>query len=214
MQNIKDIFQLAGAVIIASGASGAVLFGLSSWLGKIWAERILRTDRLRYERCLADFRHQLNSEIEVLKAKNQRRVLVHKVQFETEFEAYKDIWTALSELSANTLALRPILDSINLGESESERKTRRFKEWHECMRFCCETIRRYEPFLPIVVLEKVDALTRSLNNEAIQYAKLPNNQAYWEQQKQNSEKIDKLIDEVCDVIRERIGLLEVDSSLF
>lgn len=38
-------FVLAGTVIFSVGSAGAIFFGLSSWLGKVWASRILERER-------------------------------------------------------------------------------------------------------------------------------------------------------------------------
>ncbi|HEY8100913.1 MAG TPA: hypothetical protein VIF82_09165 [Burkholderiaceae bacterium] len=39
------IFELASAILISIGSAGILLFGLSSWLGKVWASRILEKER-------------------------------------------------------------------------------------------------------------------------------------------------------------------------
>ncbi len=64
MEEAQRIFELAGAVILSTGAGGTIVFGLSNWLGKLWAERIFQAERVRYEEYLKGIQHQLNSEIE------------------------------------------------------------------------------------------------------------------------------------------------------
>jgi hypothetical protein len=54
--NWEDIFKLVGAVVFSLGGGGAIVFGLSSWLGKVWADRIL-----------ANKAHQLTMELEATK---------------------------------------------------------------------------------------------------------------------------------------------------
>lgn len=41
----KTLFEIAGAALAAIGSAGALLFALSSWLGKVWASRILEKER-------------------------------------------------------------------------------------------------------------------------------------------------------------------------
>ena len=43
------VFQLAGAIIASIGGAAAVLWGLSSFLAKVWVNRLLERDRLRYQ---------------------------------------------------------------------------------------------------------------------------------------------------------------------
>lgn len=38
-------FELSGAILFSIGTAGAILFALSSWLGKVWANRILEQER-------------------------------------------------------------------------------------------------------------------------------------------------------------------------
>ena len=40
-----QLFEIVGAVLFSIGSAGAILFALSSWLGKVWANRILEKER-------------------------------------------------------------------------------------------------------------------------------------------------------------------------
>lgn len=60
--SIQDVFTMIGAVFVIFGGGAAILIGLSSWLGDLWAKRILQTesallqtrlDKLSYELSLA-----------------------------------------------------------------------------------------------------------------------------------------------------------------
>jgi len=39
--DIKAVYDVAFAIIISLGGGGIIVFALSSWLGKVWANRIL-----------------------------------------------------------------------------------------------------------------------------------------------------------------------------
>lgn len=64
-----------------------VVVGLAAWFGKVWAGRILEKDRAKYqtsmETLLAD-----------LRTTNTKELLVHQLQFQKEFEVYKELWIA------------------------------------------------------------------------------------------------------------------------
>lgn len=111
MNIIAEIFQVAGAVIISLGGAGAVLWGLSSFLSRVWANRILEQDRAKYvaqfERLKNDYQRdleRLKGELETERQKLQvhldRAVYVHRVQFEKEFAALSEIWKCIAELRA------------------------------------------------------------------------------------------------------------------
>jgi len=49
---VKDIFEISLAIIASLGGSALLLATFSSWLGKIWAKRILQNERAKMNRCL------------------------------------------------------------------------------------------------------------------------------------------------------------------
>ena len=63
-----DIWSIAAAVIAAVGGGGVLVIALSSWLGRVWAERILESDKAKYEKEFLELKTQLD-----------RRLYVHNV---------------------------------------------------------------------------------------------------------------------------------------
>lgn len=56
---LQDILNIALTVIGSIGASSGILFGLSSWLGKVWATRLMDKERHRHDLELAELRSKL-----------------------------------------------------------------------------------------------------------------------------------------------------------
>jgi len=85
------VFKISTAILTSVGGASIIILGLSSWLGKVWANRILEKDRLKY-----------NSELEKIKSnleiESQKHQLVFSMYFEGQFKLYNDLWLALSEL--------------------------------------------------------------------------------------------------------------------
>lgn len=44
--HLTDLLSITGSVLLALGGGAAIVFALSSWLGGVWAARILETERL------------------------------------------------------------------------------------------------------------------------------------------------------------------------
>ena len=61
-------FELAGAVLFSIGSAGAILFALSSWLGKVWASRILERERNELSILKETFLKEHNEKITTYKA--------------------------------------------------------------------------------------------------------------------------------------------------
>jgi hypothetical protein len=84
-----EAFEIAQAFILALGGGALIVFGLSSFLGKLWAQRILQNEKSEHEKLIAQFKHQLDS-------------LAHKksLNYQQKIDLYKIISTPLVELIA------------------------------------------------------------------------------------------------------------------
>jgi hypothetical protein len=82
-----------------------IVIGLAAWLGKVWAGRILEMDRAKYttimENILAD-----------LRTRDTKELQVHRLQFEKEFEVYKELWTAALKY-AEALNKGALINNLN-----------------------------------------------------------------------------------------------------
>ena len=77
-----EIFEIGGAILISLGGASAVLFGFSSWLGKIWAERILTNEKAKYAEELEAFKNRLSLEAESHKIKLKKSEFIFSKEFE------------------------------------------------------------------------------------------------------------------------------------
>lgn len=59
-----DVINVVTAVILSIGGGGAIVFGLSAWLGKVWANRLMDAERAKHSQELEKLRSELryNSE--------------------------------------------------------------------------------------------------------------------------------------------------------
>lgn len=105
--NIEVVFKIAAAIITSIGGSAFIIVALSSWLGKVWASRILEKDKLKY-----------SSELEAIKSELQRESEKQKITFslyfEGQFKLYNDLWLALSELKNEVDKLWEFANRTNL----------------------------------------------------------------------------------------------------
>jgi len=108
---------------------GGIVFALSSRLGKVWAARILEEDRARFQAALQSMEHEAQRALERLKVETQKQVLVHRIQFETEFRAYQEIWQALADAAVATLQLRPVVEFLEKGKTEEQRKEEKRRQY-------------------------------------------------------------------------------------
>lgn len=58
--DLKSIFEISGAIIASLGGAGALIIALSSYIGKLWASKILEADRQKYQQELQKLIHNLS----------------------------------------------------------------------------------------------------------------------------------------------------------
>jgi hypothetical protein len=81
---MKEIFEIAFAILASLGVSGGIIFVCSSWLGKIWANRILESDRAKFQKEIESLKSDLlvnikEREIKVGAIQEERNKIVIKL---------------------------------------------------------------------------------------------------------------------------------------
>lgn len=106
--NMEDIWNIAFAVITALGGGAAIVFALSSWLGKVWANRILESDKAKYQKEFAELKAELDKclhahNVAITRLDGQRTKAIRDIYdaLTAWFEAYLDITTPNLKLSKN-----------------------------------------------------------------------------------------------------------------
>lgn len=84
-----EAFEIAQAVILALGGGGLIIFGLSTFLGKVWAQRILQSEKTKHDKEISDYKAQL----EVLAEKRS-------LNYQQKLDLYKVVSNPLVELVA------------------------------------------------------------------------------------------------------------------
>lgn len=70
--NLIDVLEVTATLILAVGGGGAVVIGMSGYLGKIWANRLMATEKAKHDADLERLRAELTaknaSELEGIRA--------------------------------------------------------------------------------------------------------------------------------------------------
>ena len=56
---LTELANLTASILVSLGGAGAIVFGFSSALGRVWAERLMGNERAAHERALAELRNRL-----------------------------------------------------------------------------------------------------------------------------------------------------------
>jgi hypothetical protein len=79
---LVELLELSAAIIISLGGGAAIVFAMSSWLAKVWAERILNKERSKYAEELEVFKSKLTLETESHKIKLKKSEFIFAKEFE------------------------------------------------------------------------------------------------------------------------------------
>ncbi|WP_413734017.1 hypothetical protein [Shewanella sp. BJSY2023SW005] len=82
-------FEVAQAILLSVGGGAAIIFALSSFLGKVWAKRILQNEKQQHDKELSQYKAQLDS-------------LIHKdsLNYQQKLDLYKVVSNPLIEMVA------------------------------------------------------------------------------------------------------------------
>jgi hypothetical protein len=81
----KEILEVALTVIASLGGGGVIVFGLSGYLGKRWADRALEKERHEYTKLNMEFTQQLDLATRRIQIELDAIGHLHKLKTESEF---------------------------------------------------------------------------------------------------------------------------------
>lgn len=87
----EEVFKIVSSMLFSLGGGGAIVWGLSSYLGKIWAGRILQYEQSQLDKLKKDYENELD------KLKKEHEVKFSKLHSE-KAEAIKEIAQKLDQL--------------------------------------------------------------------------------------------------------------------
>lgn len=225
---VKEVFEIAGAVLVSTGCGGAIIFGLSSWLGKVWANRILENEKAEHSKELEKYKKELAEELEHVKSFNDKALHVSKAQYDNEYRIYTEIWDKLHECVVYTLLLYPQgIVNVPADEKEYEQyQVKKYEEYAKRYNDFSMAIDKYAPFYRKDFYELFIDLRsfcckqgnvfsyweidrkHNLSYVANRDVAMPN-KAYDEAWSQNPDKISKAEAELSEKIREYLLSLQL-----
>jgi hypothetical protein len=96
--NTKEVWEVALAVIASLGGGGLIVFGLSGYLGKLWADRALEKQKHEYAKLNIAFTQQLDLATRRIQVELDALGHLHKLAIESEFEKIRELWKKIAAL--------------------------------------------------------------------------------------------------------------------
>ena len=108
---MNEIIQNILGILVSVGGTGAIFWELSSYLGKIWAEKHLESIKKEYQKEIEEYRTRLNI--------YEKTVLLYSGQ---QFELYSKLWHSLYDLKSAADTLWEKANNKNLREFSKQLK--------------------------------------------------------------------------------------------
>ena len=143
-----DILKIVGAALFSVVSAGAVVMGMASWLGKVWAERILRKETHELQKQLAVTQSQLNLSI---KAAERELDLIKDARARIHNDKIA-IYRGVVDVVAKVLAS---LDALHINRLPPDEAGKQFDDFNE------QRLRLYgymAMFAPQTVMDAQDKL--------------------------------------------------------
>ncbi len=199
-------------LILAGGIGGVIVGGILTWIEKLVIDRKLEAQRANYSKKLEEQKADYNKELEGLKSQLEKKNVVHRLQFETEFQLYKEFWKTLVDIR-RTVRITPIIDKMPEGKQPLEVYKERWKKAADAFNNAGDFFDYNRPFYHNDVSTPAAELLSQCKSHLIkiqitlQRGKRKGVDIYEENEK-IAKMIHEAVDKIEDVIKGRIGLLQ------
>jgi hypothetical protein len=216
------IWTLLRQVLGVLGGASVILIGTSRWFGNLVLGRVLESDRARYAMQLEELRSRYAHELESYKTRLEHSIVVSRAQFQTEFDAMKQVFQKLSQVRLRMGSLRPLFDIAEGGTTQEERKQKRFERLQEeltsfviAYNELLAVVEDLSPFYPTEIYQQLNECLSAANAEQIDI-RLEGRDALshdgFERGRINSDRFTAAYNKVSELIRDRISRLAIAPS--
>lgn len=113
-------FEIVQAFLLSIGGAAFIILGLSSWLGKVWAARILEKDRLRYTKEMESIKQSNKTISDALNVASSAHSETLKIYAELRSKAISQLWNDFLKIKNATPLSLFFLDLIPHGKTVSQ----------------------------------------------------------------------------------------------
>jgi cell division protein FtsB len=147
MDTASEISKVASAILTSIGGASVIILGLSSWFGKVWANKILEKEKAAYSKEIEHYKSELNRELGRIGAIQDKALYISKAQYDNEYKIYQEIWEKMHECVALTKALYPISENVPSEEEKyNEYQVGKYEKFSRAYNEYLKTIEKHAPF--------------------------------------------------------------------
>lgn len=145
---MKDIIEIISLIIVSVGGTGTIILGISSFIGKIWANKFAEKHRVKFEKDIENYKSEINTKLNKLDKIQEKALYISKVNYDNEYKIYMEIWPKLIKCSNDVFRLYPRgIEDVPIDEKELEMyKKKKYKNFCDSYNKFIDCIDKYAPF--------------------------------------------------------------------
>lgn len=169
---LKDTVEVAGAVITGLGGGGAIVYGLSSYLGKVWADRGLERQRHEYSQMNTALQNQLEIATRRLQVELDSLALVHRLRTQEEFTRLAVLWKHIANLRNYFAGLAPKGLTLRFEDPQEEERMNAHtrQQFNQCLNDANMFLAEEGLFIPKSICDVAERATRTAREEQYNFA--------------------------------------------
>lgn len=186
----------------------ATIIALAAGITGYYKSRLLAYQKKQLDSELGVLRHNQEKLLEEVRRENEKQKFVHSLQFKEEFDIYLKLWRNLVDF-ANVTNLRTSEPLVHIFKAEEQKVYD--KQWANDFEAhwekAYELINFHRPFYHQSVYKivmELESMCRTTYGSILYPALFKNDP------KPTMEDLNKKLDEICEVIRQRVGLISIE----
>lgn len=204
----EDALRVGLVVIGSLGGAGAIVFGFSGFLGRLWADRVVERQRVKSDEGLTKLRVEVEGGLRRLDAALGHRSFLLQRVAEMELEGLRDCWQKARACVPAVNGPRAMHSGSDLADLNA--RTDQLRIAHNAL---MESLGQHEPFLPDKIAQLLEQVRRTASLELLQIqSRKPFEGDWWEKGEKNQATTRCLTDELRVLVKTRFAELTTDKS--
>lgn len=165
---MNTLFDLSGRILAELGGASVIVIGLSAFLGRVWAGRLLAAYKQEHAKELEALKTSYEALNKRVQADLDSRIHVTNLQAETEYRVLWEIWALIATVRSEMVGIRPIVDRLpadNAAKLEIYRT--RIVQFSASLAELKKAVYKNSPFFPANIYEQVSKVIRAGHAEEV-----------------------------------------------
>lgn len=199
---MKNFFEVIGFVVASVGGAGVIIIGFSSWIGKIWANKLYENERRKQETYLKEIQNEFDIKLAEINSQLEKSKSQFELLNKERVEVIKNLYAKLVDMEDY---LRIYFRGLTTGDIDITTKTMEYVNVENSVADFMDYNNHNRIFFEENVcheIKEMDALITIILNIHLKLVESPTEEE--ELEKQILELVNKLIKEEIPKIKQNL----------